>query len=101
MIHGWADPHVPLENGETARDFWRDRNGCSETTDVPIADVHQSVQDTPESNACAAYEGCDAGLPVVWCEHSEGGYDGSTHGWPLFGGQAVWDFVQVIQGLSL
>jgi len=30
---------------------------------------------------------------VVWCEHSEGGYDGTTHGWPLFGGDQIWAFV--------
>jgi hypothetical protein len=32
----------------------------------------------------------------TWCEHSEGGYDGSTHGWPLFGGQQIWDFVSAL-----
>ena len=54
------------------------------------------VLGTPESHGCAVYQGCDAGLPVTWCEHSEGGYDGSTHGWPLFGGQQVWDFVSAL-----
>jgi poly(3-hydroxybutyrate) depolymerase len=96
VIHGYADYHVELSAGETARDFWRDRNGCSTETDVPIADVHDMVAANPETNACAAYLGCDAGVPVVWCEHSEGGYDDSTHGWPLFGGQAIWDFVQAL-----
>jgi hypothetical protein len=45
-----------------------------------------------ESHECADYQGC-SGPPVRWCEHSEGGYDGSTHGWPTFGGQEIWDFV--------
>ena len=94
VIHGYADPHVQVSAGETARDFWRDRNGCTMETDVPLAEVRMSVETTPESRACAAYLGCDRGLPVVWCEHSEGGYDGSTHGWPLFGGQEIWEFVQ-------
>jgi len=94
VIHGIADIHVPFANGEEARDFWRARNACSEETVPTIAEVHASVEGEPESHACAAYQGCDDGLPVVWCEHSEGGYDGTTHGWPLFGGQQIWEFVQ-------
>jgi poly(3-hydroxybutyrate) depolymerase len=93
VVHGVDDYHVPFENGETARDFWADRNGCSDRTVPPIAEVHADVTATAESHGCAVYQGCDPGLPVVWCEHSEGGYDGSTHGWPLFGGQQIWDFV--------
>jgi poly(3-hydroxybutyrate) depolymerase len=96
VIHGIDDYHVPFDNGEEARDFWRTRNGCSDQTEPPISDVHAMVVATDESHACATYQGCDPGLPVVWCEHSEGGYDGSTHGWPLFGGQQIWDFVQSI-----
>ena len=96
VIHGWADYHVPPSDGETARDFWRMRNGCSDVTVPPIADVHAAVMTTPETHGCAEYQGCDPGLPVVWCEHSEGGYDGSTHGWPLFGGQQIWDFVSTL-----
>jgi hypothetical protein len=49
--------------------------------------------ETLESHGCAEYQGCDPAAPVVWCEHSEGGYDGSTHGWPLFGGDRIWSFV--------
>lgn len=96
LIHGYADTAVPIANGEVARDFWRDRNGCAADTDVPLPDVRSAVETTPESHACAAYQGCDGGLPVVWCEHSEGGYDGSTHGWPLFAGDAIWEFVQAL-----
>ena len=96
VIHGIADIHVQFQNGEEARDFWRARNGCSDQTVPAIADVHAEVEATDEHHACAVYQGCDPGLPVTWCEHSEGGYDGSTHGWPLFGGQAIWDFVSAI-----
>lgn len=96
VIHGVSDTHVPFTDGEQARDFWRMRNNCSANTTPPIADIHASVTSTPESHGCATYQGCDAGLPVMWCEHSEGGYDGSTHGWPLFGGQQIWDFVSAL-----
>jgi hypothetical protein len=58
-----------------------------------IAEVHAAAVATAESHGCAAYQGCAPGPDVVWCEHSEGGYDGSTHGWPLFGGRQIRDFV--------
>jgi poly(3-hydroxybutyrate) depolymerase len=94
VIHGYADPSFPL--GEEARDFWRDQNGCTAETVPTIAEVHASVLATDESYACADYQGCNPGLPVTWCEHSEGGYDGTTHGWPLVGGQLIWDFVSAL-----
>jgi polyhydroxybutyrate depolymerase len=94
LIHGFKDPHVPLAAGEEAREFWRTRNGCSDTTQPSIAEVHAAAEAVPESHSCAVFQGCEADLPVVWCEHSEGGYDDSTHGWPLFGGQQIWEFVQ-------
>jgi poly(3-hydroxybutyrate) depolymerase len=94
VIHGYADPSFP--SGEVARDFWRSQNGCSETTVPSIAEVHAAVVATEESHACAEYQGCNPGLPVTWCEHSEGGYDGSTHGWPLFGGLQIWEFVSAL-----
>jgi polyhydroxybutyrate depolymerase len=94
VIHGVYDSHVPFSEGEAARDFWRMRAGCSEETVPTIAEVHAMVTATMETHGCAAYQGCTPSNQVTWCEHSEGGYDGSTHGWPLFGGQAIWDFVQ-------
>jgi len=96
VIHGVFDSHVAFSSGEEARDFWASQNGCSGETVPSIAEVHDDVVTTPESHGCAVYQGCDAGLPVTWCEHSEGGYDGSTHGWPLFGGQQIWDFVSAL-----
>ena len=96
VIHGVYDSHVDFSSGEEARDFWRTRNNCSADTTPPIADVHAQVTATAESHGCAVYQGCDAGLGVTWCEHSEGGYDGSTHGWPQFGGQEIWDFVNAL-----
>lgn len=94
VIHGIDDPS--FDAGVKARDFWRTRNGCSADTTPSIDEVHAGAEATPESHGCAVYQGCDAGLPVTWCEHSEGGYDGTTHGWPLFGGQQIWDFVSAL-----
>jgi polyhydroxybutyrate depolymerase len=92
VIHGVDDPSFSA--GVEARDFYIERNGCEATAEPPLGPAHDSVVANRESHQCVAYQGCDPGKPVVWCEHSEGGYDGSTHGWPLFGGQQIWDFVQ-------
>jgi hypothetical protein len=96
VIHGVDDYHVPFQDGIEARDFYVMRNGCMAATDIPIPTLHDEVVEARESHQCATYQGCPTGLPVTWCEHSEGGYDGSTHGWPLFGGQAIWDFVSAL-----
>ena len=68
--------------------------GTDLTALPPVNELHDRVVATLESHECADYDGCDAGLPVRWCEHSEGGYDGSTHGWPDFGGDEIWAFVR-------
>jgi len=96
VIHGVDDPHVLFSYGEDARDAYRAANGCTSETEPAIAGLHDRVVATRESHECADYVGCDAGLPVRWCEHSEGGYDGSTHGWPMFGGAAIWEFVSTL-----
>jgi hypothetical protein len=94
VIHGVDDSS--FDSGMTARDFFVGQNGCSSDTVPDIPAMHQRVVESRESHECAEYQGCDPGKPVIWCEHSEGGYDGSTHGWPMFGGQAIWDFVQAL-----
>ena len=93
-IHGYKDSHVPFAQGEKARDYFRSQDHCTSTATPPVAQIHAAVVARPETHGCSMYEGCDPGVPVMWCEHSEGGYDGSTHGWPKFGGQAIWDFVK-------
>lgn len=93
VIHGVDDYHVEFRLGEEARDFYVARNGCGDAPEPPLAGLHDRVVATRESYECADYPSCDDGLPVRWCEHSEGGYDGSTHGWPAFGGDAIWAFV--------
>jgi len=96
VIHGVDDPHVLFSYGEDARNAYRIANGCDAETDPAIEDLHGRVVTNRESHECADYRGCDPGLPVRWCEHSEGGYDDSTHGWPLFGGTAIWEFVSAL-----
>ncbi len=95
-IHGIDDPHVTFAAGEAARDFFLGRNGCSTTTTPDLATTHATIRASRDAmttnQACVDYQGCSS-APVRWCEHSEGGYDNSTHGWPTAGGQLIWDFV--------
>lgn len=105
VIHGVDDTSVRFPLGEAARDYYAMANGCSNVTVPPIAEVHAEVRARrdapPDPDAgvlpgifrCADYQGCREGLPVRWCEHGEGGYDGSTHGYPVEGGSETWDFV--------
>lgn len=59
---------------EAFRDFFRDQAGCSETS-------------TPVDPApCVAYETCDVGTPVHYCQHA------GDHVWPDIGSQAMWEF---------
>lgn len=97
VVHGVDDPHVPFNLGEEARDFYLARNGCMMTAVPPVAELHARITAAGEIYECADYQGCNAGLPVRWCEHSEGGYDDSTHGWPSFGGAEIWAFVQSLR----
>jgi poly(3-hydroxybutyrate) depolymerase len=94
-IHGIDDSS--FESGETARDWYVERNGCTEVTVPELSTMHQEIRDSRDADetnhGCVDYQGCDEGLPVRWCEHSEGGYDNTTHGWPTAGGQMIWDFV--------
>lgn len=100
VVHGIDDTQVPFANGEVARDFYAARNGCSTVTVPPIADVHAQIRAARDQmlgmSGCVDYQDCDPGYPVRWCEHSEGGYDNSTHGWPRVGGQLVYDFTQAL-----
>ncbi|WP_437667011.1 alpha/beta hydrolase family esterase [Sorangium sp. So ce1182] len=72
--HGDADDVVPLENGQSARDVFLERNHCDQQT-------------TPtEPSPCVSYEGCDEGYPVVWCEFS-GGHTPANNS-----GESIWSF---------
>jgi polyhydroxybutyrate depolymerase len=98
VVHGVDDNQVPFADGEEARDYYAERNGCDTVTVPPIADLHARIRASRaqmmSDSGCADFQGCDDGYPVRWCEHSEGGYDNSTHGWPTVGGQLVHEFVQ-------
>jgi polyhydroxybutyrate depolymerase len=98
LIHGVDDPHVPFEEGEVARDFYVSQNGCSAAAEAEVASMHSEIREkrdatpTVEDIACVDYQGCST--PVRWCEHSYGGYDLSTHGWPAAGGELIGEFVR-------
>ena len=96
-IHGIDDPHVTFSAGESARDFFLSQNQCGQATIPDLPTVHAEIRASREANQtnqkCVDYQDCTAGFPVRWCEHSQGGYDNSTHGWPSAGGELIWDFV--------
>ena len=50
--HGTADTIVEISSGEGTRDFWRNQNGCADST-------------TPTLSGCQSYGSCDA--PVLYC----------------------------------
>lgn len=78
MAHGTLDEVVPFSQGEAARDALLIRNGCSDAS-APV-----------DPDPCVGYEGCDEGMPVVWCAHDETDLQGHT--WPSFAGPAIWAF---------
>lgn len=100
MIHGIDDPHVKFAWGEEARDFMVQRHGCTTTTTPTLATMHAEVRAARtarrDAYGCVDYQGCTR-APVRWCEHSVGGYDGSTHGWPPRGGELIWEFVSKLR----
>jgi poly(3-hydroxybutyrate) depolymerase len=99
MVHGYKDPHIPYADARLTRDAWAVKNGCANTTMPPLDTVHTMISATVNKITCADAQTCAGDYPVRWCEHSEGGYDGSTHGWPsnaigISGGAGkyIWDF---------
>jgi poly(3-hydroxybutyrate) depolymerase len=87
LVHGTMDSVVSFAGGMQARDYYESRNGCDNST-VPGA-----------VSPCVAYQNCDAGLPVQWCQHTEPTYtDANTgrptnHGWPSFASRAISQFL--------
>lgn len=99
VIHGVADMvSVPFAKGEEARDGYAAQNECDEGPPPDLGTMHETVSAARAAEmatyGCVDYQGCRAGLPVRWCEHSEPGYDGTTHGFPVVGGTLAWEFVR-------
>jgi polyhydroxybutyrate depolymerase len=69
--HGTSDSLVPIASGRQARDKILQQSHCGTGT-APV-----------EPSPCVAYQGCDRGYPVTWCE-----WDGD-HDRPPFGNTAV------------
>jgi poly(3-hydroxybutyrate) depolymerase len=76
MTHGSADTTLEISGGITARDYLIKTNHCTMTS-APV-----------DPSPCVAYSGCDAGYPVVWCEHTGG------HTVPSFASAAIGTFFQ-------
>jgi poly(3-hydroxybutyrate) depolymerase len=74
MSHGDNDTVVPTASGEASRDFWAKANHCQMQT-APV-----------DPSPCVAYAGCDADLPVTFCEFPGG------HTVPSFAAAAIWKF---------
>jgi polyhydroxybutyrate depolymerase len=76
ITHGTADTTVEIASGIAVRDWLISVNHCT-TTSQPI-----------EPSPCVEYTGCDAGYPVIWCEHTGG------HTVPSFASAAIGTFFQ-------
>jgi polyhydroxybutyrate depolymerase len=62
LIHDIGDPTVNISASVGARDQYLAANGCGDTT--------EAFEPAP----CLSYQGCEAGLPVVWCETTGQGH---------------------------
>ena len=58
--HGDMDDVVSTASGEMSRDHWVMNNHCTMET-KPV-----------DPDPCVAYQGCDDGFPVTWCEFPGG-----------------------------
>jgi len=76
ITHGSNDMVVDITQGEGSRDTWRADAGCATTS--------TSITPSP----CIAYDACNAGLDVRWCQHADTANSG--HGWPSFAAAAAW-----------
>ncbi|KYG06714.1 PHB depolymerase [Sorangium cellulosum] len=81
QTQGDTDGTVTPALGQSTRDFWRARNGC-EATSMPSATY---------GNGCVEYQGCDEGLPLVYCTHPGG------HSVPSGAGGRAWRFFQSLE----
>lgn len=82
LIHDLNDGTVNISASVGARDQLATRNGC----DAMAARVPTSR--TP----CEAYQGCDAGQPVVWCQTSMRNHDRQD----ALAAPAFWEFFNML-----
>jgi polyhydroxybutyrate depolymerase len=73
--HGDMDTALPIEMSIELRDELLEKNGCSDQT-MPV-----------DPSPCVAYQGCQEGYPIIWCEQA-----GVGHAIPSYGAQAIADF---------
>jgi poly(3-hydroxybutyrate) depolymerase len=101
MVHGFKDSHVPWADSKLTFGAWVPKNGCGAgaTTPMSLDQVHTYTTAGANRIMCVDAPGCATDYPTRWCEHSEGGYDGTTHGWPSGqignsdgAGKYIWDF---------
>jgi polyhydroxybutyrate depolymerase len=84
VIHGKNDNVVGPENGPATRDFYVEINNCTSMT-MPVMGFTDTLSN------CVEYQGCDAGFPVVWCQHTDPNYSNTNHGWPAFAAKYLWE----------
>jgi polyhydroxybutyrate depolymerase len=77
VIHGKNDNVVGPENGPATRDFYVEVNNCTSMS-MPVAGYTDTLSN------CVEFQGCDAGFPVIWCQHTDPNYSNTNHGWPAF-----------------
>ena len=83
VIHGKNDSVVGPENGPKTRDFYAALNHCQMTT-MPVSGFTDTLSN------CVMFQGCDAGFPVYWCQHTDPNYSNTNHGWPAFAPKFIW-----------
>ncbi|HEY3497820.1 MAG TPA: hypothetical protein VGK73_24145, partial [Polyangiaceae bacterium] len=84
VIHGKNDMVVGTANGPKTRDFYVALNHC-ETTSQPVPNYTDTLSN------CVAYDGCDDGFPVYWCNHTDPEYNNTNHGWPKFAAKFLFE----------
>ena len=80
LIHDSDDPTVNISQSIGARDQYLAANHCAATT--------QPFDPDP----CQQYDGCDAGLPVVWCQTAGHGHDRQD----ALAAPAFWNFLSAL-----
>jgi hypothetical protein len=115
MVHGFEDPHIPWADARVTHDKgWMPKNGCQAMNMPDLDMIHTTITagtvivpppamwnipKVPFKIMCGDAVGCAKDYPVRWCEHSDPGYDNSTHGWPADvtykptgAGHYIWEF---------